>query len=141
MDELLKALDNDKNEYLMQLSNSKIKHEKNDILQQIQMSGPALKRMHSKLTEYRYMSDADSLRNGAYIRWINLTKLDKMSPEQLLTNGALICDWKLYDTGVCVVCKTHMGRIIQIKFEENLIFQKLTNQEQVLLSVIDYVNK
>ena len=141
MDELLKALDNDKNEYLMQLSNSKIKSEKNDVLQQIQLSGTVLRLMHSKLAEYRYMSDADSLRNGAYIRWINLTKLDKMSPEKLLTNGALICDWKLCDTGLHVVCKTHVGRIIQIKFDENLIFQKLTNQEQVLLSVIDYVSK
>jgi len=141
MDELLKALDNDKNEYLMHLSNSKIKREKNDILQQIQLSGPILKLMHGKLADYRYMSDADSLRNGSYIRWINLTKLDKTTPEKMLTNGPLICDWKIYDNGLHGVCKTHIGRIIQIKFEENLIFQKLTDQEQVLLSVIDYVSK
>ncbi len=141
MDELLKALDNDENTYLLELSNSKIKQEKNDILQQIQMSGDALKMMHNKLNEYRYISDADSLRIGCYIRWINLRKLGETIPERVLTNGAILCDWKIHDNGLHILCKTNNNRIIQIKFEENLIFQKLTNQEHVLLAVIDYVNK
>lgn len=141
MEDLLNALDNEENSYLMELSNSKIKKEKNDILQQIQLRGEALKNMHTKLTDYRYISDADSLRIGCYIRWINLRRLGETIPEKILTNGALVCDWKLYDNGLHIVCKTNNNRILQIKFEENLIFQKLTNQEQVLLTVIDYVSK
>ena len=141
MDELLKALDNDKNEYLMQLSNSKIKHEKNDILQQIQLRGAPLKLLHEKLEDYRYITDADSLINGSYIRWINLKKMGDTIPEKILTNGAVVCDWKICDNGLYVVCKTNNYRVIQIKFDETLIFQKLSSQEQVLLSVIDYVSK
>ena len=141
MEDLLNALDNEENSYLMELSNSKIKKEKNDILQQIQLRGEALKNMHTKFTEYRYISDVDSLRIGCYIRWINLRRFGETIPEKILTNGALVCDWKLYDNGLHIVCKTNNNRILQIKFEENLIFQKLTNQEQVLLTVIDYVSK
>ena len=141
MNDLLKALDNEENSYLLELTNSKIKKEKNDILQQIQIRGDPLKKLHSKLDEYRYITDIDSLRIGCYIRWINLRKIGETIPDKILTNGAIVCDWKLHDNGLHILCKTNNNRIIQIIFDENLIFQKLTNQEQVLLAVIDYVNK
>ena len=141
MNDLLKALDNEENSYLLELTNSKIKKAKNDILQQIQVRGEPLKMLHIKLDEYRYITDVDSLRIGCYIRWINLRKIGDTTPEKMLTNGAVVCDWKLYDNGLHILCKTNNNRIIQIIFDENLIFQKLTNQEQVLLAVIDYVNK
>ena len=141
MEELLKALDNEENAYLLELSNDKIKKGKNDILQQIQISGSTLKMMHKKLEDYRYITDVDSLRIGSYIRWINLLKLGDTIPGKILTNGAIVCDWKIYDNGLHIVCKTNNHRILQIKFEENLIFQKLSDQEHVLLSVIDYVSK
>ena len=34
-----------------------------------------------------------------------------------------------------------MNRIFQIKFDECYVFQKLTNQEQVILGVLDYLEK
>lgn len=139
MEELLKALDNDDNAYLLELSQSKIKQQKNDILQQVQFQGTILKYLHDKLEDYRYICDAGSLRIGAYIRWINLHKIGDTIVEKLLTNGAIICDWKLLDNGLHVICKTNKNKIIQIKFDENLIFQKLTQQEQVLLSVVNYI--
>jgi hypothetical protein len=141
MEDLLNALDNESNAYLLQLSHDKIKKEKNDILQQIQLRGAPLKMLHEKLQDYRYITDANSLINGSYIRWINLKKMGETIPGKILTNGAIICDWKLYDNGLYVVCKTNNYRVIQIKFDETLIFQKLSSQEQVLLSVIDYVSK
>jgi hypothetical protein len=139
MEDLLKALDNDDNAYLLDLSKTKIKQQKNDILQQVQFHGTTLKYLHEKLEDYRYICDAGSLRIGAYIRWMNLHKIGDTIVEKLLTNGAIICDWKLLDNGLHVICKTNNHKIIQIKFDENLIFQKLTQQEQVLLSVIQYI--
>ena len=143
MDKLLQSLDNDNNAQILQLSHSKIKQEKNDILQQLNFTRTVLKDIHTKLENYRYIVDADSLCNGSYIRWINLQKLTtstNSSNTKILTNGAIICDWKLHDNGICVVCKTNQGYIIQIKFDETLIFQKLTEQEQVILSVVDYIH-
>lgn len=141
MEELLKALENENNSYLLELSKDKIKNEKNDILQQVQFNKKDLKILHNKLENYRYICDADSLICGSYIRWINLYKIGNTLTEKILTNGAIICDWKILDNGLHVICKTNNYRIIQIKFEENLIFQKLSDQENILLSVIDYINK
>ena len=78
-----------------------------------------------------------SLQLGYYIRWISLKNPDNIK----LTNGAIIIDIKLLDNGMHLVCKNNMNRIIQIKFDEVIIFQKLSNQEKIILSVLDYLDK
>ncbi len=56
-----------------------------------------------------------------------------------LTNGAIICDVKLVNGKLHVLCKNR-GRMMQIKFDEVLIFQKLSDQERVILSILDYLD-
>ena len=55
--------------------------------------------------------------------------------------GMIFKDIKLLDNGMHLVCKNNMNRIIQIKFDEIIIFQKISNQEKVILSVLDYLDK
>ena len=144
MNTLLSALDNEKNSTIMNLDYKTIKKMKNDILQQLQIKGEDLKKMHEKLKNYRYIDTIDNLNIGGYVRWINLKKLEKQEGEidfkKILTNGAIICDWKILDNCIHIVCKTNQHRIIQLNFDENLLFQKLTEQEEILLSVIKYLN-
>jgi hypothetical protein len=137
MDDLLNALENDTNASIMKLTNNKIKEYKNNILQQIGLSRDDLKKYHKKLKDYRYCDDFMSIQLGYYIRWISLKNPDNIK----LTNGAIIIDIKLLDNGMHLVCKNNMNRIIQIKFDEIIIFQKLSNQEKIILSVLDYLDK
>jgi len=37
--------------------------------------------------------------------------------------------------------ETDLGRFFQIRFDECMVFQKLSPNEKVLLSVMDYLNK
>ena len=69
IDQLLGALENETNESIMELSNSKIKKYKNDVLQRIQIRGEKLKEMHKKLKDYRYVMGLNELQYGYYIRW------------------------------------------------------------------------
>ena len=48
IDELLGALENESNESIMELTNSKIKKYKNDALQRIQLRGEKLKELQEK---------------------------------------------------------------------------------------------
>lgn len=137
IDDLLNALENDTNASIMKLTNSKIKQYKNNILQQINLDRDQLKSFHKKLKNYRYCDDFISLQLGYYIRWISLKNPDNIK----LTNGAIIIDIKILDNGLHIVCKNNMNRIIQIKFDEVIIFQKLSNQEKIILSVLDYLDK
>ena len=138
INELLEsALNNENNSNIMELTNEKISKWKNDALQRLFLERKKLKLFHKKLKDYKYVSDMSDLSYGHYIRWINLK-----DPENFkLTNGAIVCDIKVINNQVQIICKGGNRRIFQIKFDENMIFQKLTDQEKVLLSVLDYLNK
>lgn len=137
IDQLLGALENETNESIMELSNSKIKKYKNDVLQRIQIRGEKLKEMHKKLKDYRYVMGLNELQYGYYIRWIPLKNPDKI----YLTNGGIVVDIDILKNGIHIRIKNNRNRIFQIKFDECIIFQKLTVQEKVILSVLDHLEK
>ena len=134
---LLSALDNEHNNSIMKYTSKKLNKIKNDILQQIQLPREILKSYHKKLKEYRYCGELCDLQDGYYIRWVSLKDPDKVK----LTNGAHILDVLIKNEGVQVLCKNNRNRIIQIKFDELIIFQKYSQQEKILLGVLDYLDK
>jgi len=133
---LLHALENETNSSIMNLTTAKIKEHKNTILQQLQLERSYLKIMHNKLTEYRYCTDMSDLQYGYYIRWISL----KDHANLYLTNGGIMCDMKIVNNQIQVFCKNYRNRFFQFKFDEAAIFQKISPQEKVILSVLDYLN-
>jgi hypothetical protein len=132
---ILKAIDNESNENIMKYTRESIHKSKNDILQQLQLPVQTLRDYHKKLKHFRYVDDLSDVKYGAFIRWVNIS-----NPENLkLTNGGIVCDVKFYQTGVQIVCKNNRGWLFQLKFDECIIFQKLTNQEEVILDVITHL--
>ena len=134
--ELLDALDKDTNSSVIDLTSSKIKNIKNDILQQLQLKGPQLKELHKKLKNYRYCTDLRDLQYGFYIRWIPLKDPEKI----YLTNGGIVCDVKLVKGELHVLCKNGVNKFFQFKFDEVIIFQKISEQERIILGILDYLD-
>ena len=135
--DLLKALDNENNKNIVKLSSEKITYDKNEIFNQLYISNQEKKKIIDKLKDYVYVDDLDDIKIGSYIRWINIKNPDNIK----LTNGGLLCEIKYLDDGCHLLCKNNFNMIMQINMETNLIFQKLNNQEKVILNVIDYLNK
>ena len=113
--ELLKALDNENNKNIINLSSEKIENDKNDIIEQLFLSNQIKKEMKTKLKEYIYIDDLSNIKIGSYIRWINLQNPNSIK----LTNGGLICDIKYLDNGCHVVCKNNLNKMMQINMESN----------------------
>ena len=133
---LLVALDNEKNENIMNLDNKKIEYIKNDILQQLNLPEVELKQIKRKLNGYRYIDELTDINYGSYIRWIKLLDPTKIK----LSNGGIICDIQVHENGIHIVCKNYINKFMQIRLSENLVFQKMTDQENILLSVMDHLN-
>jgi len=135
---LLNALDNEENEDIMNNDHEKISKDKNDILQKLRLTREGVKELHQKLKTYRYVDSLEGIRFGAYIRWISLKN---PNPELIkLTNGGFICNIEILNDDIYITCKNGMNRLFKIKMSENLVFQKLMQQEQVILSAIKYLN-
>jgi hypothetical protein len=137
INKLLHALDNEENENIVNHDYEKISKEKNDILQKLQLSRDVIKSLHQKLKQYRYVDSLESIRFGAYIRWISLKN---PNPEFIkLTNGGFICNIEILNDDIYITIKNNMNRLFKLKMSENLIFQKLMQQEQVILSAMKYL--
>lgn len=137
IERLMRALDNDKNEEIININNKKISLIKNKMLQKLNLSRDKLISYNKSLKNYKYVDDLKDIQYGCYVRWITLA-----NPKQIkLTNGGIICEIKVTDDGIILICKNYMNRFFQFKMSENLIFQKLTNQENIILSAFDYLDK
>tara|TARA_Y100001970_G_scaffold269375_1_gene361772 strand:+ start:33 stop:452 length:420 start_codon:yes stop_codon:yes gene_type:complete len=134
---LEEALQNGNNLNIINTNIQEIKAKKNDILQQLGLKKHNLKEFHSKLKDYRYIDDIKDLNYGFNIRWISLKSIDNIK----ITNGAVLCDIKILDKGVALCLKTFNNKYFTIYLNENLIFQKISQQENILLKAINYLNK
>lgn len=133
---LLQALENEDNEGLLDVDFNKIKKIKNDMLQRVGFDRNTLKRYNTSLKNYRYIDEIPDIKFGSYVRWIPLKNPSKIK----LTNGGIVCDVKINDD-VSIVCRNSMNRLFEFKMAECLVFQKLSQQEMVLLSAMNYLNK
>ena len=63
----------------------------------------------------------------------------KLSENLKLTNGGIIIDIDIINNCIQLKVKNNMNRIFQIKFDEVIIFQKISQQEGVILSILDHL--
>ena len=135
VDKLLKALDNEENQKFLNLNTKKIKEMKIDILKELELSKEDMQSILQKLKEYMYVDEMSDLREGAFLRWIPIK-----DPENVhLTPGGVLCEINITDDGITLTCKNFAHKYYRIKMEENLVFQKLSGQEQIMLSAMDYL--
>jgi sulfite reductase beta subunit-like hemoprotein len=139
VNKLLKALDDDSNETLLNFTTKTIREMTLKILNELHLTKKETIDMYNKLKDYKYVDEMNDLKYGTYIRWIPIEDPTNIH----LTKGALFCEMKITDDGVFCVCKNYgySSNHFQITMDKNLIFQKLTEQEMVLLSALDHLSK
>jgi hypothetical protein len=139
VDILLKALENEENSYLLDMTNKKIKDTNKKILSELHLSKDEIEAYMNKLKDYMYVEDMSQLKYGSFIRYIPITDPDDLP----LKSGGIVCEMKITDEGVSIICKGFgfNTKHFQVKFDEVILFQKLTTQEKVLLNAVDYLNK
>lgn len=138
VEELLYALDNENNTGVAGLTASKIKNEKNDVLQKLQLSKEELNDFHRRLADYRYVDEINQLQEGRYIRWI---PLNIETAEIKLATGAVLVKIFLNKDGVMLICKNAIRKSVILKFDNILVFQKLSPQEQILVKALTLLDK
>jgi sulfite reductase beta subunit-like hemoprotein len=139
VNKLLKALDDESNEVLLNFTTHKIREMNLKILKELHISKKETIDIYNKLKDYKYVDEMNELKYGTYIRWIPIE-----DPANIyLTKGALFCEIKINDEGIFCICKNFgfPTRHFRISMDKNLIFQKLTDQELVLLSALDHLSK
>lgn len=130
-DAVERAINNANNENITTFTYKKINHKKNLILKELFNTPNELLK---KLKDYRHVDELTEIRVGCYIRWIPTHTLK-------LTNGGIIIKIDLTESGINISVKNNKGIIFTLKLDDNFVFQKITPQEDIILSVIDAIEQ
>ena len=134
-EELLRELAKDKNNYIEEKTTARIFNEmKQSIVDEFENAD--VDNMLKKLIEYRVVDELDAIHIGQHTRWIQ-----KYQDAVKLTNGGILLNVTFTNEGINLTIRLWNSRIIQVRFDDCLVFQKLSFGEQLILMASDYVNK
>ena len=132
---LEKSINNENNKNISNKTFDNINNEKNEVLKNLHLSKKDTNILIKKLKDYQYIDEFQELIEGRYIRYINL-----LNPSNIkLSNGGILCEIKIEDY-ITLVLKNNINKFFQINLDENLIFQKLSDQEKIILYAIDVIS-
>jgi hypothetical protein len=131
---LEKSLNNEYNKNISKLTFDNINKNKISVIQNLHLNKKNFDSLLKKLKDYQYIDELSDLVEGRYIRWINIINPNVIN----LTNGGILCEIKIEDT-VILVMKNKINMFFQVDLDKNLIFQKLTDQEKIILYAVDLI--
>ena len=146
VEKLLESIENDKNDYLEKKSMKIITQEIYETIQKLPLPQKTRFEYCQKLVGYRLVDDVHELHAGKHVRWIRENAqaqvlMNGLAQTQVLTNGGIATTIKFLDNGTQVLCKLTGQRFIQFKFDECIIFQKMSLEEQLIMMAYDYLDK
>jgi len=112
-----------------------IKDRKLRILQNITIDKDELTHYYKLLTSYRYIDEVDELRMGSYIRFF---KLDTQTLD--LGRGGFLADIQVVKQRIVLLFKNRT-RFFKLKMDECILFQKNTEQENILIQILDQIKR
>ena len=124
VDLLLNAINNVEHNDIVNLkiTFTKINSDKQIIIENL-FNNNEVENILNKLQNYKLVDELPDLKYGSYIRWINIKNRSNMK----LTNGGLLCDIKIKNSGIILTCKNRINKIFELNMGNNIIFQKLSN--------------
>jgi hypothetical protein len=136
VDTLLDSLESTQNDFLEGHTIDSVAENVFHSLKQLEFVDDALLAEHCrKLVGYHHVDELHVLHKGKYVRWIR-----KDTPTPQLMAGGIVVDVKFGDAGVNVLVRTTSGRFTQYRFDKCLTYQKLTDEEQLILMLYERVN-
>ncbi len=140
VEKLLNALENETNVSVFNYSTRTLKEMNFKILKELPLPSNEILELLKKLKGYKYVDELDDLRHGSFLRWIQISDgVEKFD----LKKGGVLCDIRITNKGIQIVCKVYSYKPCHISFmmDECMIFQKLTDQENIILTALDSLEK
>jgi hypothetical protein len=135
VESLLAKIENDENHYLENKTLADISKDIFDAIGELNVLDEIANDYCNRLSGYRYVERICDLRNGKMMRWIKRVSFPS------LTNGGILMSIKIEKSGVQLLCRNNANRFFNIKFDDCLVFQKLSMEEQLILMSYEYMDK
>lgn len=127
VEELLESLESVKNDFLENETFETISENLFQSLIRLPINKNVAEEHCKKLVGYRFVDELHLLHKGKYIRWITHENPNK------ITRGGVVVDIQFGDFGANVLCRLVTGQFLRYRFDKCNTYQKLTDEEQMIL--------
>ena len=136
---ILSAMNKTENNTIANLTLKKIAARRHEILSSLNLTPEKMAEFERKLVMYRVIESPHDLKHNQLIRWIPMRSLE--TRPYVTLGGTLFRVRENVDEGVHVVTIRNVKRFVfNIKFEVNVVFQRLSQEELLILRAVEYVD-
>ena len=133
LEKLDKALDNPFNDEIENLNYDKIQEMNIKIINELHLPKKDAVSIAISLKDYLFIDELSDIKDGRFVKWINFEDPEK------LKQGGIICGYEIGNEGVYLKCKNFKNRFFSLSLEKNLVFQKLSNQEIIIINALKLI--
>lgn len=134
MEEELENITNDIEKFkLNDLNQKKIESLKREVLSTLFKEKEIIDDLLIRFKEYRYIDELDEIIIGRFIRYFKFNKEKNI----YMSNGGFIVNVLLENNNMNLLCKNTSNKFFKVKWNETIVFQRLSSQEQLLVSILD----
>jgi hypothetical protein len=135
---ILSAMNKRENNTIANMTLKKIAARRHEILSSLNVTPEKMEEFERKLHMYRVIEDPHDLKHNQLIRWIPLRSLET---RPYVTLGGCLFRVKQNETdGIHIVTIRNVKRFVfNIKFELNVVFQRLSQEELLILRAVEFV--
>ena len=136
---ILSAMNKTENSTIANLTLKKIAARRHEILSSLNLTPEKMAEFERKLVMYRVIESPYDLKHNQLIRWIPMRSLE--TRPYVTLGGTLFRVRENVEEGVHVVTIRNVKRFVfNIKFEVNVVFQRLSRDEMLILRAVEYVD-
>lgn len=107
-----------------------------ECLDELGLTEDILNNCLKRLEEYRYVERVCDLVNGRLTCWIK-----RGQKPAVIKNGGILMNVNIEKNGVYILCRNFGSHFSKAKFDDCLIFQKMSMEEQLILMANEYLEK
>ena len=156
IDKMLDSIENEKNDYLENKTMDSVTQEIYEKISDLPIPDESKENICKKLIGYRYVDEIHELHKGKITSWIRIKKsaAQELLERQIkgsentytiqpkLSGTGILVNIKFADRGTNVVISNPPNhRFTQYRFDDCLTFQKMTEEEQLILMAYEYLDK
>jgi hypothetical protein len=136
---ILSAMNKTENNTIANMTMKKITAKRHEILSSLNLTTEKMEEFERKLSMYRVIENPYDLKHNQLIRWIPLRSLE--TRPYVTLGGTLFRVRENQEEGVHIVTIRNVKRFVfNIRFELNVVFQRLSQEELLILRAVEYVD-
>ena len=135
---ILSAMNKTENNTIANMTLKKITARRHEILSSLNLTKEKMEEFERKLHMYRVIEDPWDLKHNQLIRWIPLRSLE--TRPYVTLGGTLFRVHENVEEKVHIVTIRNIKKFVyNIRFELNVVFQRLSQEELMILRAVEYV--